>query len=64
MRKWSQTDKDHERKFVSKLHLVSIAKDKDTSINASNIFFIFKNICLVSTEWMGGCDLFKMSCFS
>ena len=30
----SQTDQDYWRKFVTKLYLVSIAKDKDPSISA------------------------------
>ena len=46
---WSQTDKDYWRKFVSKLYLVSIAKDKNPGIRIKidqTFFFLFTTICL------------------
>ena len=55
LRKWSQTDTDYLRKFVTKLYLVSVAEDKDPSIRVKmhqTFFFIFTTICLTSPEWM------------
>ena len=42
---WSQTDKDYWRKLVSKLYLVSIAKDKSPGIRIkmNQTFFSFYN---------------------
>ena len=43
LRKWGQTDKDYWKKFVTKLYLASIAKDKDPSIRVKmhQIFFLY-----------------------
>ena len=60
----SQTDKDYWRKFVRKLNLVSIAKNKDPSISVKIHQTFYNAICLISAEWMSGFDLFNMSCLS
>ena len=49
-----------DKKNVTKLYLVSIAKDKDPSIRIKmqqTFFFIFPTISHISAEW---CDLFNM----
>ena len=60
----SQTDKDYWRKFVRKLNLVSIAKNKDPSISVKIDQTFYNAICLISAEWMSGFDLFNMSFLS
>ena len=59
LRKWSQTDKDHWRKFVTKLYLASIAKDKDPSIRVKmhqhsffNFYHHLSNICWVDVIYL------------
>ena len=49
-----QTDKDYWKKIVTKLYLVSIAKDPSIRIKMHQTFFFFTftTICLVSAEWM------------
>ena len=50
-----QTDKDHWRKFDTKLYLVSVAEDKTLASGSKcikHIFFIFTTICLISAEWI------------
>ena len=51
----SQKDKDYRRKFDRKLYLVSIAKNKDTSIRIKmhqTSFFIFTTICWVDVVYL------------
>ena len=61
----SQTDKDYWQKFVTKLYLVSIAKDKDTLASGSKCtkhFSLF--LPLIALYLLSGCDLLKMSSLS
>ena len=61
---------DYGRKFVTMLYLMSFTKNKDPSIRVKkdpcvkHFFFSFTTTCLISAEWMSGCDLFNMSCLS
>ena len=64
LKKWSQTDKGYWRKFVTKLYLVSIAKNKDPSIRIKMHQTSFLFLPLVALYLLSGCDLFNMSCLS
>ena len=59
-----QIANDYWRKFVTKLCLVSIAKDKDLSIRIKmdQIFFLF--LPLFALYLLSGSDLFNMSSLS
>ena len=64
MRIWSQTDNVTKKNLSQKLHLVSIAKNKDPSIRVKmhQTFFLF--LPLFALYLLSGCDLFHMSCLS
>ena len=64
MRKWSQADKDHWRKFATKFYRVSIAKDKDASIRVKMDQILVLFLPLFALYLLVGCDLFNMSCLS
>ena len=63
----SQTDKDYWQKFVTKLYLVWIAKDKDPSIGVKmhETFFLFLPLFFLyqMSGWVN-VILFNMSCLS
>ena len=54
------------RRFITKLYLVSLTKDKDPSIrlkmNQTYFFYFYHYLPYIC--WLSGCDLFNMYCLS